>query len=141
MAEKLNKDTVYRTAKPKEKDYSISDGNGLALHINTKGSKLWRFVYTFEGKRCKVAFGNYPATSLELARKKADDARDDIAKGINPADERKAAKQIIQQEQENIERKQSGQHIVGSFADVGTQWLKSLERLKSPKHISRKQAG
>ncbi len=138
MAEKLNKDTVYRTAKAKEKDYSISDGNGLALHVNTKGSKLWRFVYTFKGKRCKVAFGNYPATSLELAREKADDARKNIAKGINPANERKTAKQIIQQEQQNIERKQSGQHIVGSFADVAQQWLKSLERLTKPQtHIKK----
>jgi len=26
MAEKINKDAVYRAAKPKEKDYTINDG-------------------------------------------------------------------------------------------------------------------
>lgn len=138
MAEKLNKDMVYRTAKPKEKDYSINDGNGLALHINIKGSKLWRFVYTFEGKRCKLAFGNYPATSLELARKKADDARDDIANGINPANQRKAAKQFIQQKQQQVERIKLGLPIEGSFADTATQWLNAVEHLTKPQtHIKK----
>ena len=138
MAEKLNKDTVYRTAKAKEKDYSISDGNRLALHINTKGSKLWRFVYTFDGKRCKMAFGNYPATSLELARKKADNARDAIANGINPANQRKAAKQSIQQKQQQIERIKSGLPIEGSFADAATQWLNTVEHLTKPQtHIKK----
>jgi hypothetical protein len=31
MVEKLNKDTAYRVAKPKEKDYTVNDGGGLAL--------------------------------------------------------------------------------------------------------------
>ena len=138
MAEKLNKDIVYRNAKTGEKDYSISDGGGLALHINTKGSKLWRFVYTFEGKRYKIAFGNYPATSLESARQQATKARENIASGINPASQRKAAKQISQQQQNNIERKKAGLHIEGSFADIASQWFKSLEHLTKDKTHAKK---
>ncbi len=138
MAEKLNKDLVYRTAKPKEKDYSINDGSGLALHINAKGSKLWRFVYTFEGKRYKIAFGNYPATSLESARQQATIARENINSGINPADKRKAVKQTIQQNQQNTDRIKAGLPVLGSFADVAQQWLKSLEHLTKPQtHIKK----
>ena len=75
MAINLNKDTVYRAAKPKEKDYSINDGGGLYLFVGEKGSKLWRFVYSFEGKRRKISFGAYPNTTLESARRKAKEAR------------------------------------------------------------------
>jgi hypothetical protein len=41
MALNLNKDTVYRAAKPKDKDYTISDGGGLFLFVGVTGSKLW----------------------------------------------------------------------------------------------------
>lgn len=32
-------------AKPKEKDYSLSDGSGLFLLVRVTGSKIWRFQY------------------------------------------------------------------------------------------------
>lgn len=47
MAEKLNKDAVYKAAKPEEKDYFINDGGGLYLLVKSGSSKLWQFVYTF----------------------------------------------------------------------------------------------
>ena len=50
MAQNLNKDAVYRAAKPKEKDYTINDGGGLCFLVKENGSKLWQFVYTFEGQ-------------------------------------------------------------------------------------------
>jgi hypothetical protein len=31
MAKNLNRDPVYKAAKPKDKDYSISDGGGLSI--------------------------------------------------------------------------------------------------------------
>ncbi len=33
--------TNIKTAKPKEKEYKLSDGDGLYLHIMPNGSKLW----------------------------------------------------------------------------------------------------
>ncbi len=54
MAEKINKDAVYRAAKPKEKDYFINDGGGLYLWVKANGSKLWQFVYTVESNRKRV---------------------------------------------------------------------------------------
>jgi len=44
----LNKESVYRAAKPKDKDYSISDGGGLSLLVKTNGVKRWKFFYRFE---------------------------------------------------------------------------------------------
>ncbi|MGR8930212.1 MAG: Arm DNA-binding domain-containing protein, partial [Gammaproteobacteria bacterium] len=92
MAVNLNNDTVYRTAKPKEKDYTTSDGGGLFLFVGANGSKLWRFVYTFSGKRKKIAFGPYPDNTLETARRKAQEAREQIANGVDPSAVRKDAK-------------------------------------------------
>lgn len=34
--------TTVATAKPKPKDYKLSDGSGLYLLVRPNGSKLWR---------------------------------------------------------------------------------------------------
>ncbi len=131
MAVNLNKDAVYRTAKPKELDYSINDGGGLFLFVSAKGSKLWRFVYQFDGKRKKIAFGAYPDTTLENARRQAEEARQQIAEGIDPGALRKQAKATQQIEKQNEDRQKEGLPIINSFADVTRQWLASIEHITS----------
>lgn len=37
--------TEIKNAKPKEKEYTLSDGEGLLLLILPSGSKSWRFNY------------------------------------------------------------------------------------------------
>ena len=138
MAIEKNKDTVYRAAKPKEKEYLINDGGYLYLLVLPTGGKVWRFIYSFGDKRKKITLDSYPDLTLEEARKKARGCREAIAKGIDPAIEHQQKKQVNKQKKQNIERQQTGQPIVGSFADVGTQWLKSLERLTKPQtHIKK----
>jgi hypothetical protein len=44
-------DTKIRNAKPRERDYKLTDFDGLYLLICKNGSKLWRFAYRFEGKQ------------------------------------------------------------------------------------------
>ena len=36
-------DALIRKAKPKSKDYKLSDEKGLYLLVRTNGSKLWRY--------------------------------------------------------------------------------------------------
>ena len=88
-------DTRIRTAKPKEKDYKLVDGQGLYLLVTAKGSKLWRFNYAFEGKQKTTAFGRYPEVSLQDARRRHMDARKLLANGADPAATKKAAKAAI----------------------------------------------
>ena len=38
--------TQVKQAKPKEREYNLSDGKGLALRIKPSGSKLWIFNYS-----------------------------------------------------------------------------------------------
>lgn len=58
---------AVKQAKPKEKDYKLSDGGGMYLLVTKKGSKYWRLKYRFAGKE-KVLAIVYPTVSLEEAR-------------------------------------------------------------------------
>lgn len=72
------------TAKPRDKDYKLPDGNGLFLLVKTSGSKYWRYRYTFAGKEKMLAVGVYPTVSLAAARQKRDEARQNVAAGVDP---------------------------------------------------------
>jgi hypothetical protein len=119
MAEKLNKDAVYRAAKPKEKDYTINDGGGLTLLVKTNGTKRWIFIFRFEGKQNRLGFGTYPDTSLENTRRKAEEARTQIANGKNPADIRNESKQTKQSAKQNEDRINAGLPIPDIQAGSG----------------------
>ncbi len=131
MAEKLNKDVVYRSAKHKDKDYFINDGGGLYLLVKSNGTKLWHFIFTFEGKRKRLSLGVYPDTALESARRKSEDARKQIAGGIDPAVIRDDVKKARQLGKQNQERVKGGLPILDSFADVTHKWLDSIAHLTS----------
>lgn len=47
------------TAKPKEKEYKLTDGGGLYLLIKPNGAKYWRFKYCVLGKEKKLSIGVY----------------------------------------------------------------------------------
>jgi integrase len=83
-------DTEIRQAKPKEKEYTLSDGNGLNLRVKPAGSKIWLFNYTSPktSKRNNIGLGNYPDVSLQGARAKAKELRSVIADEIDPKDHR-----------------------------------------------------
>jgi hypothetical protein len=130
MALNINKDAVYRAAKPKEKDYTINDGGGLFLLVKPNGSKSWQFVFTYQGRRKKLVIGLYPnAITLELARQKAAEVRAQIAKGIDPSDAKKQAKQSTQVDNDNAQGKADGLPILNSFKHVALDWLSSIEHL------------
>jgi len=85
-------DSKVKTATPRERTFKLADGRGLTLMVMPNGSKLWRFRYRWRGRERMLSMGQYPDVSLKLARDKRDDARKQIAAGVEPSDERKAAK-------------------------------------------------
>ena len=106
----LLSDLQIKRAKPKEKSYTLNDGMGLSLLIDTTGSKGWRFRYRFAGKPKMISFGVYGEVSLAEARQKREECRSLLAKGINPSEARKAEKIALQFAHEN------------SFEAVGREW-------------------
>ena len=91
--------TQIKQAKPKEKDYKLSDGGGLYLLVTKRNTKLWRIKYMFEGKEKLLSLGPYPEVTLSKARELREKYKTDIANGINP-NEAKKEKKILQQEKE-----------------------------------------
>ncbi len=78
-----------------------------------------------------MAFGAYPATSLQTARQKAEEARENITHGLDPAELRKKEKHTKKQKQINADRAKNGLPVLNSFADITAQWLASTEHLTS----------
>lgn len=85
-------DMKVRSAKPEEKAYKLTDGNGLFLLIHPNGSKYWRLRYRSDGKEKTLALGLYPEVSLSEVRQKRDEARKLIAAGIDPNEHKKEVK-------------------------------------------------
>jgi integrase len=85
-------DVKIRNAKPREKQYKLSDSEGLYLLVAPTGGKHWRLKYRFDGKEKLLALGSYPEISLSEARARRTDARQQIAKGVDPGIVKKAKK-------------------------------------------------
>ena len=110
--------TQIKNIKPKEKDYKIFDGGGLFLLVAKTGGKRWRLKYRFSGKEKVLALGTYPDISLKEAREKREYYRNLVTNNIDPSDQRKKEKKIIQYETLKKEN---------TFLRVSQQWLKSYE--------------
>ncbi len=80
-------DNAIKNLKPAEKEYLVSDGDGLTLRVRPNGSKDWLFRYRTEGKIKKVGLGSYPDKTLASARSTADELRRFRADGKDPSRE------------------------------------------------------
>ena len=101
-----------KAAKPKEKNYKLTDSGGLYLLVITGKGKYWRLDYRFAGKRKTLALGIYPGVSLLDARELRESARKQIANHIDPSVFKKAAMLRHEQEPEN------------TFEAVARAWVK-----------------
>ena len=68
-----------------------SDGGGLHLQIAKGGTKAWVFTYQRNGAIRAMGLGSARSVPLALARELAAQAREQLARGIDPIDARKAA--------------------------------------------------
>ncbi len=95
MAIDILKDTQIRKAIKKEKDYSLTDGGGLAILITSKGVKRWVFYYIdpVSGKKCSAGFGLYPDITLARARELRAEYKNLISQGISPKEHKKQVRE------------------------------------------------
>ncbi|MBY8048822.1 tyrosine-type recombinase/integrase [Vibrio fluvialis] len=105
--------TEVKNAKPKEKEYSLVDGQGLKLRVLPSGSKQWQLNYyrPTNGKRANLNLGRYPDISLVQARKSALEARELIAQRIDPQEHKERKLQ---------EHKAIHEH---TFLNVSKEWF------------------
>lgn len=121
-------DLQIKRIKPTDKKQTLSDGGGLALVVNAVsrgGTKYFVYNYRFDGKQQSLRIGKYPDIGLAEAREQHQQARNNLAKGINPSQAKQQAKQ---------ERQAA---LLNTFAAVTKQWhIKNLPRWKE-KHAAR----
>lgn len=87
------------------------DGGGLFLDLTAAGGRYWRLKYRVLGKEKLLALGVYPAVSLKEVRELANQARQTIQSGDDPAEQRKAAKSKAVHES------------VNTFRAVALEWI------------------
>ena len=82
--------TGLKQAKPKDKDYTLLDGDGLQLRVKTTGTKSWLFNYyhPITKKRKNLSLDQYPALTLAEARKLRSSSKEILAKNIDPIEHR-----------------------------------------------------
>ena len=121
-------DTALRALKPTGKVQKLSDGGGLYLHVTPTGSRLWRMAYRFTGKQKLLSFGAYPTVSLRDARKLREEAKEQLAKGIDPGAEKRQAKEaVLAQKREERD----------TFEFVAREWFAKYEPTLSNKHAQK----
>jgi len=91
--------TQINQAKPKTKDYKLSDGGGLFLLITKRGTKLWRMKYIINKKEKLLSLGSYPDIALSKARELREENKQLIANDIDPNDLKREKKETIKQEE------------------------------------------
>ncbi|MBM4262993.1 MAG: DUF4102 domain-containing protein [Deltaproteobacteria bacterium] len=116
-------DVAIRSAKPQAKPFKLFDSGGLYLLVTPAGRKWWRWKYRYGGMEKGISFGVYPEVSLKAARQRRDNARSDLANGIDPGEARKAAK-IAQTGAE-------------SFEAISREWHKKFSGGWTPGHGER----
>ncbi|WP_394142438.1 integrase domain-containing protein [Vibrio chagasii] len=84
-------DKEIKAAKPQEKEYNLFDGDGLRLRVKPNGSKHWILNYYRPNsrKRANLSLGKYPDLPLAKARKATMEAKELLAQGTDPQEERK----------------------------------------------------
>ena len=111
-------DTAVRAAKPRERPYKLTDGNGLVLIVMPKGGRWWRFRYRLGGKEQMLSLGTYPDTTLAGARELRDDARKLVAAKRNPAAVRQAERDAR----------------ANTFEAIANEWLSKQKKLAATTH-------
>ncbi|OOY83952.1 integrase, partial [Solemya velum gill symbiont] len=105
--------TEIQQARPKDKEFNLADGEGLALRVKPNGSKLWIFNYyrPYTKKRTSLSLGTYPAVTLADARKRRSEAKELLAKHIDPKEYRDEQSRISEKAHNN------------TLEYLATQWL------------------
>ncbi|CAM3896187.1 integrase domain-containing protein [Rheinheimera salexigens] len=119
-------DAEIRSAKTKDKLYSLYDGEGLELRISAAGNKSWlfRYVRPHVKKSNYIKIGSYPETSLAQARKARAEYRELIAKEIDPQKWLDAKNDRIRNE------------ISSTLAEVAEQWFAIKFTKVTPRHAA-----
>ena len=123
---KLTEQAIKR-AKPKDKQYKLTDGDSMYLRIYPDGKKYWQLQFRFEGKQKVLSFGKWPNVKLPEARASRYEANKKIKEGINPLDEKRFRSSL---HIENYDKNKRLEENKGwTFQQVAQEWHVRQETL------------
>jgi hypothetical protein len=108
-------ETAIRKAKTPAKPTKLGDQRGLYLLCAPSGGKWWRFKYRYDGKEKLLSLGTYPEVSLAQAREDREEARRQLAAGVDPSATRQQAK------------RQKSEATANSFEAIAREWLENVK--------------
>ena len=109
-------DIAIRALVHGDKPIKKADEKGLFLLLQPSGGKLWRFKYRINGKEKKLGLGRYPDVSLKEARRRRDEARQIMAMGVDPGEQKK--QDVLA----------AALNAANSFEAVGNEYLNKMGR-------------
>jgi integrase len=105
--------------------FAVGGVAGLMLQITPAGGRSWIIRTKVGVKRRELGLGGYPEVTLAIARDRAREAKDKVRRGIDPAEERKAARAALA----------AAQARGLTFKDAADKCLAAkLKKFKNPKH-------
>lgn len=119
--------------------HPVGGVSGLLLQVTKSGAKSWILRTVVGAKRRDIGLGGYPSIPLGLARDKAREAKELIAKGTDPVEQRKAIRARLISSQisaltfdaaaEKVHRSKSTEFRNAKHSD---QWITTIRRYASP---------
>ena len=97
----------------------------MFLLVNPNGSKWWRLKYRIDGKQKLLSLGVYPDVGLKDARARRDEARKQIADGIDPSHVRQAQKSA------------KSERAANSFEAIAREWYAKFSPKWAKSHASK----
>jgi len=128
MAPELSAIEIKRLKHPggsRNEMVAVGGVSGLYMQLLPSGGRTWILRTRVGGKTRDMGLGGYPEVGLAAARDKARGAKDKVRQGIDPVEERKAAKASL------IAARKRGL----SFSDAVDRYLASrLDEFRNEKH-------
>ena len=118
-------DAVLKSLKPRSNLYKITDRDGMYVLVQPGGTITFRYDYRLNGRRETVTLGRYGASgvSLALAREKCIDAKQAIAEGRSPAQDKQRNKRRLKEAK--------------SFGEFGARWMTEARMADSTRSMRR----
>jgi integrase len=119
--------------------HAVGGVAGLLIQVTPSNAKTWLLRTMVGDKRREIGLGGYPDVTLAQARERAREARDAVRQGVDPVEQRKAAKAALLASQQRgltfgqaVER-----YLAGKLAEFGNdkharQWRSTLDMYARP---------
>ena len=114
-------------------------GTGMHLWVKSPERKYWIYRYTFGNRRQDMSLGVFPSISLADARKRAQEARTQVAQGVNPVSAKKDLKRLeIESSKEKLTFQEFARQCIEMKSHEwrnskhGDQWRSTIEVYANP---------